>query len=185
MLAWRVRDARLNGRSRAIVVGGTVCVALSGGVCIALDNKIVRGLPEAVKVALYAFLSACLSFAFIYLALDVVMLFFTRETHTGDTAPMLHTDPQQRMLRASLTTAIGCVTTGLIYGLVFGLCDLEDPTSGHSLYRKLTYALGGIGGAVVALVNVTLLSDDDDDGTDVSSDEGDSLEDFGVNPSGI
>eukprot|EP01061_Rhynchopus_euleeides_P005996 TRINITY_DN15070_c0_g1_i1.p1 TRINITY_DN15070_c0_g1~~TRINITY_DN15070_c0_g1_i1.p1 ORF type:complete len:262 (+),score=115.14 TRINITY_DN15070_c0_g1_i1:53-787(+) len=182
MLLWRLRGSQLSGKARVIVLAGSASVAASGVMCLFLDDKIVHNLPQGLKVPFYTILSACLAFAYIYLLLDMVLLFFNKDSAEDEASDEMQelpigSDPQLRMVRVAVTTAVGCVVTGLVYGLIFGLLDMEDADSGHNTFRKLTYVLGAVGGLVVAVLNVRMTRTVVSRGGEDDSDE----DDFGIN----
>ena len=183
MLAWRVSDTHLDKAARRTVYVASAFVAANGGISVLLNQHVISGLPGGLKITLYAMLGASLSFAFVFLLLDLALLLVssgalacfsnppTRDAEDSPAAEEMDDDDEgtdedavfggPRLGQASgvtsvyqvALTVVGCVVTGLLFGVLFGVHDVEDPASQHHYWRAVGYGIGAASGALFGFLN--------------------------------
>lgn len=152
-IAWQVLLEPGGGESRVLLLGFAALVGTSGVLCFLLERDWSHGLSRSAKVPLYATLGVSLSFSTHFTALD--LLGKLREAlgcDVGGAAPtIVRTRWQARLL------ALVAVVTGCMYGLSFGIMDVEDAPRGPALRAALQretrvcYPIGAVAGAFAAV----------------------------------
>ena len=154
-VAWQVLLEPDGGENRMLLLAFSALVTTSGILCFLLERDWSHGLSRRAKVPLYALLGVSLSFSTHFTALD--LLARMRESlgwnsmHGGPVNAMVRTQWQARLL------ALVAVVTGCLYGLVFGIMDVEDAHKGRELRvalqreTRVCYPIGAVAGALAAI----------------------------------
>jgi hypothetical protein len=112
---WQLRQ-EVNARNWVLLALMVLLNAASGLVCFILERDWSRGLSASQKVPLYGLLGLCLSFSVNFSVLDLLVRF---ELSASSTL-LVRTEWQVRVI--AITSAV----TGIMYGLTFGVLDIED-----------------------------------------------------------
>jgi hypothetical protein len=149
-VGWQLRqDVHLT--KNACLLG---CFALlnliSGLECFALERDWSHGLSAQRKVPLYAMLGMCLAFSVNFSVLDLLV----RCDLAMTTTLVVRTEWQVRVI------AITSIMTGAMYGITFGVLDIEDQLARspmlfrEALHReaRVCYPVGAASGALSAVL---------------------------------
>ncbi|KAJ9467983.1 hypothetical protein DIPPA_23067 [Diplonema papillatum] len=168
MLLYRVYTADLDFSMAVSTIMGAVLIAGSGVVSLMFDPDIVGDLSKSERVPMYALLGLSFSFAFVYLVMDLMLMgvfncggCLRKGADRGQSFVGVST------LFQVYATVGGSILVGLVYGLIFGLFDLEETR--HAKYRRWALLVGFVGGAMVAGV-FWKSSEDEDNWSELDED---------------
>ena len=148
-VAWQVA-LEPGSESRSLLLGFAVLVVASGVVCFLLERDWSHSISQRAKVPLYATLGISLSFSTHFTAADLYGRM--REPLACDGGPSIVNTRWQARLLATVAVVTGC-----LYGLVFGIMDVEDAPRGHALREllqqetRICYPIGAFAGALAAV----------------------------------
>ena len=140
--------------------------AVSGIICFLLERDWSHGLTAQHKVPLYGMLGMCLAFSVNFSALDLL----ARCNLSVSGTFLVRAEWQVRVI------AVTSIVTGLMYGVTFGVLDIEDQMARspllfrEALHReaRVCYPVGAASGAFAAitarLLEVKAEADDPDHG---------------------
>eukprot|EP00448_Togula_jolla_P028726 CAMPEP_0170625556 /NCGR_PEP_ID=MMETSP0224-20130122/30823_1 /TAXON_ID=285029 /ORGANISM="Togula jolla, Strain CCCM 725" /LENGTH=167 /DNA_ID=CAMNT_0010952141 /DNA_START=193 /DNA_END=696 /DNA_ORIENTATION=+ len=126
-------------------------IILSGIICFTLEQQWYHGMSPILKVPLYVILGTSVAFALTFSVVDLVN-YILGFLQVSVAKPFVESASQVYMV---LTTAL---IMGGIFGLIFGVMDVEDEVSYQirlALLReeRYCYPIGALLGAVVGMAN--------------------------------
>lgn len=120
VMIWRLtqKNTLENNRKNTYLLALGVWVTASGFMCFMLEKDWFMGLSWHLKIPMYSILGVAVCFSLAFSLIDLINYVLTciRDTST----PFIST-PTQFYLLTSLS-----VLMGLIFGLIFGVMDIED-----------------------------------------------------------
>ena len=139
-----------NAKNGVVLTAFALLNAGAGSVCFLLERDWSHGLTATRKVPLYALLGMCLAFSVNFSALNLLARF-------GMSVSGMHLVRAEWQVRVVATTS---VVTGAMYGLTFGLLDIEDQLVRSALLfwqalhreARVCYPVGAASGAFTALL---------------------------------
>ena len=150
MMALQVLMVGSAVRNRTLLICFALGNLLAGITCFLLERDWSKGLTKNGKIPLYALLGSCLAFSVNFSSLDLLA---RCEVFTSS----------QLLVRAEWQVRVVAITslfTGCMYGITFGVLDVED-----AIYRspgafrqvlnqeaRICYPLGAASGAVAAML---------------------------------
>ncbi|CAG9317561.1 unnamed protein product [Blepharisma stoltei] len=134
-----------------------VLVVLSGILCFLLEKNWSLGLGPHLKIPLYAILGISVSFALTFAIVDLMNYFSSY--FSGYSGKVIVENPQQISAILVLSSIMG-----VIFGLIFGILDVEDQTAYQlriALMKEQLYCypIGAILGALSGVMNEYLKTD--------------------------
>ena len=161
IIIWRAwsADESTPPLSKLLVTSFAVLVFLSGIFCFVLERDWVTTLTPASKVPMYLMLGISLCFAVSYSLVDLLnqgCFSCGCVSSYGDSRPII-TSPAQVYLILTVAMAMGAM-----FGLIFGLLDVEDePYPQHRFAEQqiISIPIGAVLGAVVGFLNQKLRQD--------------------------
>lgn len=147
-VGWQLRH-EANARNFCLLLLFTLLNAISGIVCFFLERDWSHGLTPRSKVPLYALLGMCLAFSVNFSVLDLLARCDLSVSGTF----LVRAEWQVRVVA---TTSI---ITGAMYGLTFGILDIEDQMARspklfrEALHReaRVCYPVGAASGAFASI----------------------------------
>ncbi|GAB5353825.1 hypothetical protein AAMO2058_000067200 [Amorphochlora amoebiformis] len=148
-MIWRVYTGE---HPRPILLGTySSLVMLAGLLCFALESNWVINMSASAKVPLYSILGIAVTFALLFSIIDLVNFCHGSCISTPGRA-LVETETQVLLIVATATLM------GFLFGLVFGLMDVEDKQFGElrealTHEQRLCYPIGIIVSAAAAAAN--------------------------------
>ena len=138
-----------NAKNRTLIIFFALLNGIAGIVCFMLERDWSHGLTASGKVPLYALLGSCLAFSVNFSSLDLIA---RCECFTASQL-LVRAEWQMRVV------AITSIFTGGMYGVAFGILDIEDalvksPDAFRSALNKeakICYPVGLASGAIAAV----------------------------------
>jgi len=132
-----------------ILTSLALVVFASGLLCFSLQRDWFVRLPPMTKVPVYAILGISITFSLLFAVIDLINHCSSEDPNSR---PIIETEQQVYLVVAT------AVSMGFIFGLVFGLLDIEDEQISHikvALLReeRICYPIGAIMGGVAAVWN--------------------------------
>merc|ERR1719174_233463 len=119
VIIWRIRSSRYALAKKSVLNMFALTVIISGALCVLLDIRWFH-FSSLVKIPLYGILGMAVCFAFTFSFVDLLNWVVGACEKNGK--PMALVDsPQQVHL-----VLIASVVMGFIFGLLFGIMDIED-----------------------------------------------------------
>jgi len=138
---------------RGVLFGFSILTFISGIFSFVLEKDWDKSLSVNGKVPMYFMLGSSLAFALLYSIFDIVrhgLLPLTFLRPGPSAKPLVASSP---LLAVILTYS---VTMGAVYGLVFGVLDVEDQEKRFSRLTSISLSVGTSVGAVIGLGHVYL-----------------------------
>lgn len=150
IVAIQIADASRHVRNICLLTSFALLNGVSGILCFLLERDWSHGITARSKVPLYALLGMCLAFSVSFSCLD--LLARCESSFAG--ALLVRTEWQIRVI------ACTSMMTGALFGLTFGLLDVEDemmksPRAFRTALNRearVCYPLGSASGALSAVV---------------------------------
>ena len=129
-------------------------VLLSGVLCLLLERNWARSFPYILKVPIYGMVAMSLNYLVLFAIIDLVN-FVCSYLQSENSLNVVESNDQ------ILTLLATCFGTGLLYGLIFSLMDVQDASMGTIRQRffyeeTLCVPIGIIGGIVGGIANEVL-----------------------------
>jgi hypothetical protein len=167
IIIWRIfsqdEDNAGSQSKRKPLFAFAMLIILSGLICFTLEQKWYQGLSAIMKVPLYVVLGTSVAFALTFSVVDLVnyVLGFLQ---VSVAKPFVESPSQVYMV---LTTSL---VMGGIFGLIFGIMDVEDEVSYQirlALLReeRYCYPVGAILGGAVGFTNEYIREEEERCGT--------------------
>ena len=154
VIIWRVNSTAAVAAATArkqLLLSFASMVIVSGLLCFAVEKN-VMGLSAAARVPIFTVLGVSVCFALTFSFIDLFN-WAVGQCQASGSAPLVET-PQQVYLLLAVSVIMGAV-----FGLIFGLMDVEDAGPGRSMKLALLkeesycYPIGLVLGAGAALLN--------------------------------
>jgi len=167
ILLWRVRTG--DHPKPCLLATFSILVMFSGLVCFMLEADWFTSLAPGYKVPLYAILGVSLCFALLFSIIDLINYCTGVCACCHTTKALIETESQVYLV---VTTAM---LMGFIFGLIFGLLDVEDETLSNikmALMREesICYPIGAVMGGIASVMNQYLRENRKDNQYDPVSD---------------
>jgi len=154
IILWRIFSQETNTDSAGKMKGlcaFAILIIVSGLICFTLEQQWYHGMSPMMKVPLYAVLGTSVAFALTFSVVDLVN-YILGFLQVSIAKPFVESESQVYMV---LITAL---IMGGIFGLIFGVMDVEDEVSYQirlSLLReeRFCYPVGAILGGCVGFGN--------------------------------
>ena len=149
MMAVQIRNNGPHVKNRVLLILFSLLNLFAGATCFLLERDWSHALSPRMKVPFYALLGMCLAFSVNFSSLDLI--------GRAECCPSMHlfvrAEWQVRVI------AINALCTGSLYGIAFGVLDVEDaitksPEQFRSALNKearICYPLGAASGALAAI----------------------------------
>jgi hypothetical protein len=137
-------------------------VLVSGLLCFVLEKNWFINMSPGLKVPLYSILGVAVCFALLFSIIDLLNYCCGMcQANNEDVKPLVETETQVYLV---VTAA---VIMGFIFGLVFGMLDVEDADMAHlkvALLREesICYPIGAVLGGIASSINQYLREEADD-----------------------
>eukprot|EP00455_Lapot_gusevi_P020193 TRINITY_DN2145_c0_g1_i2.p2 TRINITY_DN2145_c0_g1~~TRINITY_DN2145_c0_g1_i2.p2 ORF type:complete len:237 (+),score=59.26 TRINITY_DN2145_c0_g1_i2:74-784(+) len=134
-----------------VLVSFALLVLFSGILCFVLEKNWFSSIGAGAKIPLYSILGVSVTFALLFSIID--LLNYCCASWQGEgTKPLIETETQVYLLAAS------ALAMGSVFGLIFGLLDVEDEKLGSlrvALLREqsICYPIGVVLGGLAACAN--------------------------------
>jgi len=158
LILWRVKNG--DHPRPCLLMSFSSLVLVSGLLCFILEKNWFVNMSAGFKVPLYSILGVAVCFALLFSIIDLIN-YCCGMCQSHEARPLVETETQVYLV---VTAA---VIMGFIFGLVFGLLDVEDADMGHlkvALLRdeSICYPIGGILGGIASAINQYLREEHDD-----------------------
>jgi len=149
LILWRVKNG--DHPRPLLLMGFSSLVLVSGFLCFVLEKDWFIRMSPALKVPLYSILGVAVCFALLFSIIDLINYCCGLCQHQ-ESKPLVETETQVYLV---VTAA---VVMGFIFGMVFGLLDVEDADMGHlkvALLREesICYPIGALLGGAASATN--------------------------------
>jgi len=150
ILFWRVKSG--DHPKPYLLMGFSMMVMLSGLLCFILEKDWFIRMSPSLKVPLYSMLGISVCFALLFSVIDLINYCTGLCCQGPNSKPLVETETQVYLVVAS------AVLMGFLFGLVFGLLDIEDETLTHlkmALMREesICYPIGAVVGGTASAIN--------------------------------
>lgn len=135
-----------------LILAFAALLCVSGVLCFCLQKDWFVHLNWLAKVPVYALLGLSTSFALIFAFVDTWNEVVRRWLEQYGVRPLVENDMQVYLV------VISSVLMGFLYGLVFGLLDIEDEELSHIRVKllqdnRICYPIGAVVGGVSGAIN--------------------------------
>ncbi len=159
LILWRVKNG--DHPRPCLLVCFSSLVLVSGLLCFILEKNWFVNMSPGLKVPLYSILGVAVCFALLFSIIDLINYCCGLCSNDQDSKPLVETEMQVYLVVAA------AVIMGFIFGLVFGLLDVEDADMAHlkvALLREesICYPIGALLGGVASAINQYLREESDD-----------------------
>jgi len=150
ILFWRVKSG--DHPKPHLLMAFSVMVLFSGFLCFVLERNWFRRMSPGLKVPLYSILGVSVSFALLFSVIDLINYCTGFCCQGSNSKPLVETEKQVYLVVAS------AVLMGALFGLIFGLLDIEDESITHlkmALMREesICYPIGALVGGAASTLN--------------------------------
>lgn len=126
-------------------------VMLSGFLCFVLEKNWFISMSPHMKVPMYALLGVAVTFALLFSIIDLIN-YCCGQCQSEYSKPLVETEAQVYLV------VVTAVSMGFVFGLVFGMLDVEDEALSHlrvALMREesICYPIGAVVGGIAAALN--------------------------------
>jgi len=159
ILFWRVKSG--DHPKPLLLLGFSTLVMFSGVLCFMLEKDWFIRMSPTLKVPLYSILGISVCFALLFSIIDLINYCTGYFCQGPNSKPLVDTENQVYLVVAS------AVLMGFLFGMIFGLLDIEDETVSHlklALMReeRICYPIGAIIGGIASAINQHLRDESKD-----------------------
>eukprot|EP01006_Ploeotia_vitrea_P062257 TRINITY_DN809_c0_g1_i1.p2 TRINITY_DN809_c0_g1~~TRINITY_DN809_c0_g1_i1.p2 ORF type:complete len:258 (-),score=130.22 TRINITY_DN809_c0_g1_i1:84-791(-) len=149
LILWRVKTG--DHPKPWLLIAFSGLVLMSGLLCFVLEKNWFMSMAPGWKVPLYSMLGIAVTFALLFSIIDLIN-YCCGLCQGDDSKPLVETESQVYLVVAT------AVVMGFVFGLIFGLLDIEDEKLTHlriALMREqsICYPIGAVLGAISAALN--------------------------------
>jgi len=150
ILFWRVKAG--DHPKPYLLMGFSLMVMFSGLLCFMLEKEWFLKMSPRLKVPLYSMLGVSISFALLFSLIDLINYCSGMCCQGPNSKPLVETEKQVYLVVAA------AVLMGFLFGLVFGLLDIEDSVTANlklALLRdeRICYPIGAVIGGTASAIN--------------------------------
>ena len=151
LMIWRKLWERHEvGCTRALVLSFSGLVLVAGVSCFLLEKDWFRTIPPKAKVPMYMSLGVSLCFSITFTLVDLINAYYDRHSYDIRRRALVQTPQQVGVVLA------GAVANGAVFGLMFGMMDVEDAPQRLRTEERLSAPIGVVIGGIVGAVNAVL-----------------------------
>jgi len=150
IILWRVKNGE--HPRPGLLTTFAILVLFSGLMCFVLENRWFVQMRPGYKVPLYSMLGVSVCFALLFSVIDLINYCSGVCCQSPNSRPIVETETQVYLVVGT------AVLMGFVFGLVFGLLDVEDEQISHlrmALLREesICYPIGAAVGGIATVIN--------------------------------